>query len=317
MKKAIVTGAAGFIGSHLVEELLATGWHVTAVDNFSDWYPVPARRQLIREWGMNHRFEFLEIDLRHDVLDDALLEADVVFHLAARPGVRTSWDGFDEYIQSNLKATQLILDSLVKHPGTRLVFASSSSIYGNAAAYPTTEETRPQPISPYGVTKVACEQLVEAYRLERGVDGRSLRYFTVYGPRQRPDMAFHRWIRNALSETEIVMYGDGSTIRDFTYVSDVARATIAAIDVPAGEVVNVCGGEPATLKQVLNLIESEVDQQLRIRSEPRPPGDVHRTGGSSERLRTLTGWTPKWSLKDGIANEVEWLKKSMHSMESS
>ncbi len=308
--RALVTGCAGFIGSHLSERLLADGWTVLGVDSFSPTYGTGRRRAVIETISANSRFEFIEGDLNDIDLRSLVADADVVFHLAARPGVRASWVDFENTSRANILATQRVLDAVATHPETRLVFASSSSVYGRAETFPTRESATPAPISPYGVTKAACEELVGAYTSQLGIDVVSLRYFTVYGPRQRSDMAFTKWIRAGIQSDPLMIYGDGSAIRDFTYVADIVDATVAVAhaDVSGHEILNVAGGSPVSVTDVVTLIGDLLDLPLNLDHIAKAIGDPDRTGGTTERLVALTGWEPKWSLTDGLASQVEWLR---------
>jgi nucleoside-diphosphate-sugar epimerase len=312
MMRAVVTGCAGFIGSHLTAKLIDTGWTVVGIDCFSPTYDTSRRRSVIDRLSSNSVFEFIEGDINDIDLVPHVADADVVFHLAARPGVRASWDDFANASRANILGTQRILDAVSSEPDTRLVFASSSSVYGKAETYPTVETAVPSPISPYGVTKASCEALIGAYTSQLGIDVVSLRYFTVYGPRQRSDMAFTKWIRAGLQSESLPIYGDGSAVREFTYVADVVDATIAVAvaDTSGHEVLNVAGGSPASVNDALALIENLIGQPLHLEHEPKAKGDPDRTGGSTERLTALTGWEPKWTLADGLAAQVEWLRSS-------
>ncbi len=308
--QAVVTGCAGFIGSHVTEQLLATGWSVLGIDCFSPTYDTSTRRSLIGGLSKHPEFEFIEGDVNDIDLLPHVADADVVFHLAARPGVRASWVDFSNVSRANILATQRVLDAVAVHPSTRLVFASSSSVYGRAAAYPTTESDPLAPISPYGVTKAACESLVGAYVSQMDIDVVSLRYFTVYGPRQRSDMAFTKWIRAALASNPVTVYGDGTAVRDFTFVDDIVDATIAvaAADLSGHEIFNVAGGSPTTVNEVLGLIERLVERPLILEHTPKALGDPDRTGGTTDRLRAATNWAPMWTVEDGLAEQVAWVK---------
>jgi nucleoside-diphosphate-sugar epimerase len=308
--QAVVTGCAGFIGSHLTEQLLGTGWSVLGIDCFSPTYDTSTRRSLIGALSKESNFEFIEGDVNDIDLLPHVADADVVFHLAARPGVRASWVDFESANRANILGTQSVLDAVSVFPETRLVFASSSSVYGRAETFPTFESAALSPISPYGVTKAACEALIGAYTSQIGIDVVSLRYFTVYGPRQRSDMAFTRWIRAAMRSEPLPIYGDGSAIRDFTYVADVVEATVAAstAEVSGHVILNVAGGSPAAINDVLGLIGDLVDLPLTLDHLPGAKGDPDRTGGSTERLAALTGWAAKWRLADGLAAQVESIR---------
>lgn len=302
----LVTGAAGFIGSHLVEALLTAGWEVRAVDSITPYYDAAQKEANARAFEEDVPLE--RVDLTTASLAPLLDDVDVVFHQAAQPGVRASWEVFDSYVDANVRLTHRLLEAALKAGVSRLVYASSSSVYGNRQSYPTLETDVPEPVSPYGVTKLAGEHLCRLYAVERGLQTSSLRYFTVYGPRQRPDMAMHRLIEAALSGSSFPMYGDGRQIRDFTYVGDVVRANLAAAtaEIPAGSVFNVAGGGATTLANVVSLVEELVGARIRIERKGDQAGDVFRTGGSAELARDLLGWTPDVRLEEGLRRQVEW-----------
>lgn len=309
---ALVTGAAGFIGSNLVDRLLAEGWQVRGADCFTPYYSESVKRANLSSATGTRGFEFVEADLRTIDCQELVHGIDVVFHQAAQPGVRLSWsNAFALYSEHNLLATQRLLEAVRESPSVnRLVFASSSSVYGNAVDYPTTEAVRPQPYSPYGVTKLAAEHLCCLYAANWSAHTVALRYFTVYGPRQRPDMAIHRLIESALSQSPFPLYGDGSATRDFTYVDDVVEANIAAAtaDIPPATVANIAGGGSCSLLDLITLVGELVGQTVPILGGPPQPGDVKRTGGSIERARAALGWKPGVSLRDGVKAQVEWHK---------
>ena len=307
--RALVTGCAGFIGSHLAESLLQDGFEVVGIDCFNENY---ARRQKLRnleqarEWS---GFEFVPVDLSRGDLRDLVVDCELIFHLAAEPGVRQSWgQRFESYVRNNILATQLLLDALRELPGRRVVYASSSSIYGNAERLPTAEDVTPLPISPYGTTKLAGEHLVQLYHFNYGVDAVCLRYFSVYGPRQRPDMAFHRFCNAAITGDEIVVFGNGRQTRDFTFVSDVVSATRAASTVAglAGEVFNVGGGSQIALNDALQVIGELAGRDLNLRfAEPRS-GDVSDTGADISQARSRLGFAPAVAFEEGLGAQFEW-----------
>lgn len=302
----LVTGAAGFIGSHLVEELLVSGWEVRAVDSITPYYDVTQKHANVRSFEPD--IDLQRADLLTASLEPMLDGVDVVFHQAAQPGVRASWEVFDSYVDANVRVTHRLLEAALAAGVSRVVYASSSSIYGNRQTYPTRESDVPAPVSPYGVTKLAAEHLCRLYAVERGLETTSLRYFTVYGPRQRPDMAMHRLIEAALEGSSFPMYGDGSQIRDFTYVGDVVRGNVAAAtaDLPAGSVFNVAGGGAVTLAEVISIVERLTNASIQIERRGDQVGDVFRTGGSSELARELLGWTPEVPLEEGLKRQVDW-----------
>jgi UDP-glucuronate 4-epimerase len=302
----LVTGCAGFIGSTLADSLLADGAEVVGVDAFTDYYP-RARKEAQVAPALEHpAFELVEHDLGAAPLPDSALEGvDGIFHLAARPGVRASWGAaFSAYLNDNLAATHAIVQAATRR-GVRMVFASSSSIYGDALAYPTGEDTQPAPISPYGVTKLACEHLIAAHARDFGLQCVVLRYFTVYGPRQRPDMAFQRIVEALASGREFEVYGDGSQSRDFTYVADAVAATTAAMDAARGRTYNVGGGSEATLREVVGTLEELSGRALEIRYGQRAAGDVRRTLADTRRIRGELGWEPRFDLRAGLAAQLE------------
>jgi nucleoside-diphosphate-sugar epimerase len=307
--KVVVTGAAGFIGSTLAERLVGDGHEVLGVDCFTPYYPVEAKRANLAQVLEQPSFTLVEADLRTADVQQLLAGADVVFHLAGQPGVRLSWtDGFCAYVEHNVLVTQRLLEAARTAGVARFVYASSSSVYGNAARYPTAEQDPTQPHSPYGVTKLGAENLCVLYAANWGVPTVALRYFTVYGPRQRPDMAIHRLIGAALSGQRFTLYGDGNQIRDFTYVDDVVRATAAAglAEVPPGTVVNVSGGSSMTMGELIALVEEVVGHPIRVRRITGQAGDVERTGGSVARAARLLGWQPQAAPREGLVAQVGW-----------
>jgi nucleoside-diphosphate-sugar epimerase len=310
--RALVTGCAGFIGSHLTESLLSDGHEVVGVDCFNDNYQRPYKRrnlELATEWD---EFEFIPLDLARGDLLDLLADCDVVFHLAAEPGVRKSWGGrFEQYERNNVLATQHLLDAATRWPEKRFVYASSSSVYGQAEQRPTPETAPTRPLSPYGVTKLAAENLCHLYHANYGVATVSLRYFTVFGPRQRPDMAFHIFCRAALEGQPVTVFDDGTQSRDFTFVKDVVAATRAAgvaEGAELGGVYNIGGGAPATLRHTLDIL-SDLAGGLEVHYTSRERGDVRDTAAETSRARRDLGFAPQTSLEDGLTAEFEWLRR--------
>ena len=303
-----MTGAAGFIGSNLAERLATAGWRVRGLDVVSPYYDVAQKRHNLTDLATQRSFEFVEGDLLDVDLEALLEDVDVVFHQAGQPGIRKSWDDFDAYLVSNVAATRRLLDAAVSTQIGRLVYASSSSVYGDADVYPTSETATPRPHSPYGVTKLAGEHLVGAYARNWGLSTIALRYFTVYGPRQRPDMAMHRIIEACLNGTSFPLFGDGSQIRDFTYVDDVVEANVAAAtsEVEPGTVVNVAGGDSTTLANVIAIVERLLGCEVELDRRSVQAGDVHRTGGATELARTLLGWSPSVTVEEGLGRQVKW-----------
>ncbi|HVC42991.1 MAG TPA: NAD-dependent epimerase/dehydratase family protein [Candidatus Saccharimonadales bacterium] len=307
----VVTGAAGFIGSHLCERLLADGYDVVGVDNFSTFYNRTRKEDNLRTARRSRRFRLHEADLMTADLDAILDGACGIFHLAARAGVRDSWgDTFAIYTRDNVGATQRLLEALRRNP-VPAVFASSSSVYGDAPRLPVKESDPLAPSSPYGLTKLATEHLARIYVKEYGLNVVSLRYFTVFGPRQRPDMAFTRFLSAALAGEPIRIFGDGRQTRDFTYVSDVVDATVRALRGPAGAVYNIGGGTPASLEEVLLHIAQAVGASLHVEPRPRALGDVAHTWADTTRARDELGWSAQVSLEDGLGAQLEWLRDAL------
>lgn len=311
--RALVTGGAGFIGSHIVEALLSRGDEVAVIDSFTEYYDSEIKRTTARRLEMEGA-AVVHGDLNSVDLEP-LINVDVIFHQAGQPGVRKSWGTeFAAYVESNISATQRLLEE-VKRMRTRpkLIYASSSSVYGTAERYPTTEMDVPRPKSPYGVSKLAAEHLVSLYAENFGLETTSLRYFTVYGPRQRPDMAFDRFIRAALNREELTVYGDGRQIRDFTYVTDVVAANLAVADNPVepGSVFNISGGSNCQLNEVLSLIRDTIGRDLNIAKMAAVNGDVLQTGGDSSLIRSTIGWSPDVSIVDGIRSQIQWVESTL------
>ncbi|HKC82592.1 MAG TPA: NAD-dependent epimerase/dehydratase family protein [bacterium] len=306
--RVVVTGAAGFVGSHLCDRLLAMGHEVVGIDSFSDYYERARKKQNLEAARANHSFSLLELDMIDGDVARAIRGAGVVFHLAGQPGVRPSWgDHFDQYVQDNIVATQRLLEALREHPVKRLVFASSSSVYGDAEMFPTKETALPRPVSPYGMTKLAAEHLTFVYMRNFGIPATSLRYFTVYGPRQRPDMAFCRFMEALVEGNEIEIYGDGEQTREFTYVSDAVEGTVKAASADVvGQVINLGGGSRVTVNRVLDTLEEISGIKTRRKHMPAAPGDPRHTGASINVAREKLGWEPRVSLREGLARQWEW-----------
>jgi UDP-glucuronate 4-epimerase len=302
----VVTGSAGFIGHRVSEALLEQGVAVDGVDAFTDNYDPALKRANAARLARHEGYRSVELDLVADAIDDALAGADAVVHLAAQPGVRSSWTDFPTYVERNVTASQRLLEAARRTGVPRLVLASSSSVYGDAAEHPTTEASPANPSSPYGVTKLAMEQLAAAYATNWGLSVVILRYFTVYGPGQRPDMSLHRFIAAVAAGKPVTVYGDGRQVRDFTYVSDAVDAAIAAssADVAPGTVLNVAGGSPTTVTEALRIVSEHVGRSVRSRQVSGQPGDVRITSGSIDRARRLLGWRPWMPLHEGIKRQV-------------
>jgi nucleoside-diphosphate-sugar epimerase len=307
--KALVTGAAGFIASHLCGELLDRGAEVTGIDCFADYYPRAIKEANLQILTPRPRFSFVESTIQGTDLDRVLEGVTHVFHLAAQAGVRKSWGrDFRVYTTNNIEATQVLLEACIGKPLHRLVYASSSSVYGDAATIPMREDAVPHPLSPYGVTKLAAEHLCHLYSANHGVPATSVRYFTVYGPRQRPDMAFHKFLKAAQLGEPIPVFGDGGQTRDFTFVADAVAGTIAAGErgVP-GRAYNLGGGSRVSLNEVLAMVGRVTGQPLHIEREPAQKGDVRDTYADTSLARTDLGFQPTVSLADGLAEEYRWL----------
>lgn len=308
--RVLVTGAAGFIGSHLAGRLVEDGRNVLGVDCFTDYYPRSRKEANLEALQGAGGFTFVEADLATADLAEMLDGVSGVCHLAAQAGVRASWGSeFGSYIECNIRATQRLLEAAKSAGLSKFVYASSSSVYGETEDLPMREDGRVRPISPYGVTKLAAEHLALLYHRSYGIPTVSLRYFTVYGPRQRPDMAFHRFIRAAFRGEPITIFGDGEQTRDFTFVDDVVRATARALDEgPAGEVLNVGGGSRVTLNEALAAIESELGLTIDRRYEPRARGDVSDTLADNTRARDRLGFLPEVTLPEGLGRQCEWMR---------
>lgn len=305
----LVTGSAGFIGSHTVERLLADGHHVRGVDCFTDNYDPALKRANAALVADHPHHELVETDLVTADPTELLDDVDAVLHLAGQPGVRDSWaDGFEIYVQRNVVATQRLLEAARESGISRFAAASSSSVYGDAETYPTAETALPKPVSPYGVTKLAAEHLCTLYASNFGVPTVSLRYFTVYGPRQRTDMALRRMIDLTLAGRPFPLYGDGSVSRSFTYVGDVVEANLAALFHPAapGTVVNIANESTASMRDLIDLVGEAVGTPVQLDVHPAAAGDAQRTGGSSALAAEVLEWRPTTSLRDGVAAMVDW-----------
>ena len=308
--RALVTGAAGFIGSTLAQRLVADGADVVGIDCFADYYPRPIKERNLAELIAGPRFKLVESTIQNADLASLLKDRTHVFHLAAQAGVRKSWGhDFAIYTVNNIEATQVLLEAISAAPGIeRVVYASSSSVYGDNVAMPMRENALPQPVSPYGVTKLAAEQLCYLYYINHRVPAVSLRYFTVYGPRQRPDMGFHKFLRAAIRQEPISLYGDGEQTRDFTYVHDAVSATISAATkgVP-GRVYNVGGGSRVSMNQVIDIIGRVSGRPLAVNRDAAQLGDMRHTYADTTLARQDLGFAPRVGLEEGLAAEFQWL----------
>lgn len=307
--KALVTGAAGFIGSTLTDRLLRDGADVVGIDCFTDYYARSIKESNLEEAKRQPRFRFVEARLQETDLAALLSDRTHVFHLAAQAGVRKSWgQDFQIYTTNNIEATQVLLEACVKQPIERFVYSSSSSVYGDLVALPMREDALPQPVSPYGVSKLAAEQLCYLYFTNYRVPAVSLRYFTVYGPRQRPDMGFHKFLRAAIAGEPITVYGDGEQTRDFTFVSDAVEANLAAaVNGVPGHVYNIGGGSRVSVNQVLEMIGRVSGRAPLVAVEPDQKGDMRHTYADTSRARAELGFTPQVGLEEGLTAEYRWL----------
>lgn len=307
MSKCLITGVAGFIGSHLAEKLIADGIMVVGIDSFTSYYDPALKKQNLAKLLNEPNFTFWEVDLLEVNLSLLLKDIDFCFHLAGEPGVRLSWGhSFQDYLDRNVLTTQVLLEALKESGIQKFVYASSSSVYGTCAL-PMSEAVLPRPISPYGVTKLAAEQICQAYRENYQIPYVALRYFTVYGPRQRPDMAFSKIIYCLMEEAEFAIYGDGQQTRDFTYVDDIVEATIAAAKSNAsGEVINVGGGCQATLFEAISILQKITGKELKIQYLEGQKGDPINTRADLTKASRLLNYQPKVLLEQGLNNQVKW-----------
>ncbi len=298
---------------------MAAGHQVAGIDSFSDYYERELKEQNLGAARKHHNFTLEEADLVDADLKRILSGSSVVFHLAAQPGVRPSWGGhFDRYVHDNIVATQRLLESLREAPVERLIFASSSSVYGDAEMFPTKESALPRPVSPYGMTKLAAEHLTFVYMRNFGIPVTSLRYFTVYGPRQRPDMAFWRFMEALVEEQEIEIFGDGEQTREFTYVSDAVDGTVKAASADVvGQIINLGGGSRVTVNRVLDTLEDISRIKARRRHLPAAPGDPRHTGASINLAREKLDWEPRVSLREGLTRQWEWFQAGRESARTS
>jgi len=307
--KALVTGVAGFIGSTLAERLLADGADVVGIDSFTDYYPRALKERNLSAAKRHPRFRFIETRIQDADLRTVMADCTHVFHLAAQAGVRKSWGrDFGVYTSNNVEATQILLEACIGLTLQRVVYSSSSSVYGDNVPLPMREDALPQPVSPYGVTKLAAEQLCYLYFVNEGVPAVSLRYFTVYGPRQRPDMGFHKFLRATLLDQPITVYGDGEQTRDFTFVHDAVAANIAAATrgIP-GRVYNIGGGSRVSINEVLDMIARVSGRRPNITMDPAQKGDMRHTYADTSLARADLGFVPKVGLEEGLAAEHAWL----------
>ena len=314
----VVTGAAGFIGSHLVERLLSAGHEVVGIDSFEDYYPRPFKEANVALARAEERFTLIEENLLRMAgdgvadrsrLDEALAGADCVFHLAAQAGVRASWGrSFRIYTDNNVLATQMVLEACRREGVAKVVYASSSSVYGDTDQLPMHEDANCRPVSPYGVTKLAGEQLCRLYWKNHGVPTVALRFFTVYGPRQRPDMAFHLFLRAMHEDHPLEMYGSGAQTRDFTFVDDIVGGIVLAMGGTDGAVYNLGGGSRVTLLEAISTLESVSGLTAEVRGESVQAGDVKHTWADLTRASEELGYAPRVPLEEGLRREAEWYR---------
>jgi nucleoside-diphosphate-sugar epimerase len=313
--KCLVTGAAGFIGSHLCERLLQAGHTVAGLDAFIPYYPRSVKEANLASALRHPSFIFHELDLRQDAIEPCLPGTEIIFHLAAMAGLVKSWTEFALYESCNVAATQRLLESARRLASLkRFIFASTSSVYGRFSSGDEMLPTRP--ISPYGVTKLAAENLCRAYADEHGLPVVALRYFSVYGPRQRPDMGYYRFIHSFLNGQPIVVYGDGNQVRGNTYVADCVEATMAAVQALPGEIYNVGGGEAATVWEILRKLEILIGGRVEVRQEPARPGDQRYTCADTTKLNRLLGWKPLIGLDEGLARQAAWQRQQIPRIKS-
>ena len=312
MATHIVTGVAGFIGSNLAETILKQGDRIIGVDQVNDYYNVNQKKANIAQLQQYDNFKFIEDDIQNLDWQELFKDVEVIYHQAAQAGVRASWgNSFRHYTERNINATQVILEAAKDADSLkRFVYASTSSVYGNAETMPTPETIPPQPVSPYGITKLAAERMCWLYHQNFNVPVTALRYFTVYGPRQRPDMAFHKFFKAAIKDEAISIYGDGQQTRDFTFISDAVAANLAAAVVPEaiGEIFNIGGGSRAVLMDVLATMEQVIGKPIKKEYVAKARGDARHTSADISKAKKILGFSPQVSLAEGLAKEWEWVK---------
>jgi UDP-glucose 4-epimerase len=308
--KSLVTGVAGFVGSHLAQRLLAMDHEIIGIDSFLDNYAAPFKKKNLLELAQDSRFHFRDADILRTDLKALLGDVAYVFHLAAQPGVRSSWGAeFTKYTQNNIMATQALLEVAKEVKLQKFVYASTSSVYGDTDDLPMREDGGTRPVSPYGVSKLAAEHLCYLYAKAYGVPTVSLRFFTVYGPRQRPDMFFHIFMRGLVRDEEIPLYDDGEQTRDFTFCSDIVEGLVAAASYPGrGEVFNLGGGSQTSVLQAVAIGERLAGRKARLRRFDRQKGDVRHTRASIDAARSKLGFAPAVSLEEGLARQWEWIQ---------
>lgn len=309
--KCLVTGAAGFIGSRLCLRLHEEGFSITGIDCFTDYYPRFIKEKNLAPLLNLEKFHFAEKDINQMDMHGTVRQMDAVFHLAAQAGVRASWGRkFSDYTWNNIEATQKILEACRDYPVKKLVYASSSSVYGDCPDLPMRESSRLCPFSPYGVTKLAAEHLCSLYHRNYGVPAVSLRFFTVYGPGQRPDMAFHKFLRSAANNEPITVYGDGSQTRDFTYVGDIINANISAMEKgKPGEIYNIGGGHNRKLNDIFPVLNQVTGKNIAINYSENQKGDVPHTSADISKAAADLDYQPRARLEDGLREEWQWVRQ--------
>ncbi|MFW6124448.1 MAG: NAD-dependent epimerase/dehydratase family protein [Acidobacteriota bacterium] len=306
----LVTGAAGFIGSHLCEKLIDLGFSVIGIDSFTDYYSKQLKEKNLASLFEKKRFEFIGQDINQIDLEILIKKSDCIFHLAAQAGVRTSWgENFSIYTKNNIESTQKILEACKKNKIKKIVYASSSSVYGNTPDLPMKETSLLFPYSPYGVTKLAAENLCSLYHQNYGLPVVSLRYFTVYGPRQRPDMAFHKFLKSIGENKTIEIYGTGEQTRDFTYIDDIAKANISAAEKgKPGEIYNLGGGIQHKLSDIFPLLQKICGKKVKIKKVNRQKGDVQHTYADISKAKKDLQYNPQIKLQEGLEREWDWIQ---------
>ncbi len=309
--RALVTGVAGFIGSHLSEKLISENIDVTGIDSFLDYYPRVYKEKNLSTLKQSDKFRLVEGCITKTDISELLKDVDIVFHLAAQAGVRSSWGSqFSVYTHNNITATQVLLEAVKEKKIKRFVYASSSSVYGDTLKLPMEEDDKPNPVSPYGVSKLAGEHLCLLYNKNFSVPSTALRFFTVYGPRQRPDMAFHKFLKNIMEDKPIDVFGDGNQTRDFTYVADIVQATFNAAfsEGAQGRVFNLGGGSRLKLKEILDIMEDLSGKKIKVNFSGEQKGDVRHTYADTTRAKNIINFSPAVSVEKGIGKELEWIK---------